>query len=98
MTPTVQPRTRAEMHRRLTTYEVVAETPAGVIRLGFSHRTGRADLLRLARRHAAVLLPHVSETDQVSYSMRDGLRLGARVVVRKSGRTERDCANAERQP
>ena len=85
-------RSRAELRHYATTYEVVAEIPGEVpLRLGFTSRVSRRTLISLARDHAADLLPHVGDNDPVSYSAAGGLRLG-NVVVRKSGRTERECA------
>lgn len=89
------PRSRVALHRRLTTYEVVADIPTGRIRLGFVVRPSKTSLLRLAREHSAALLPYVSDSDTATYSADAGLRLGAKVVVRRSGRTERECADEE---
>jgi hypothetical protein len=87
-------RTREALQYRDTTYEVVAIIPGReAVRLGFTARPSKATFIRLARAHSALLLPHLGDDDAVSYSASAGLRIGA-VVVRKSGRTERDCNEA----
>lgn len=86
------PRTRAELHNRTTTYEIVAVLPTGAQhRLGFTARISKRTLLGLAQDHAETLLPHLGGDDSASYTAAGGLRLGA-VTVRKSGRTERECS------
>ncbi len=93
--PCRSPRTRADLKYHATTYEVVAELPEDTIRLGFTARPSRREFLRLARRHADLLLPHLFDDDTASYSAASGLRLGRAVLVRRSGRTERECADAD---
>jgi hypothetical protein len=88
-------RSRAQLHRYATTYEVVAETPAGTIRLGFTARPGKVTFIHMAREHADALLSHLTDDDTTTYSAARGLRLGAAVLVRTSGRTERECAGEE---
>jgi hypothetical protein len=93
--PCRSPRSRTDLKHYATTYEVVAELPGDSIRLGFTARPSRREFLRLAREHADVFLPHLSDDDTASYSAASGLRLGRAVLVRVSGRTERECADAD---
>lgn len=89
------PRTLEQLHGRRTTYEVVAVLPIGTHeRLGFTSRPSRATLLRMAREASELILPHLTNDDTITYSAAGGLRIGP-VVVRKSGRTERECAVEE---
>lgn len=89
-------RTLTQMHRHATTYEVVAETPAGTLRLGFTMRPSASTFLKMARAHSEALLPHLTDDDRTSYARKTGLVLGAKVRIRTTGRTEREVAQAER--
>jgi len=92
--PNPAPRSRDQLRYYATTYEVVAVIPGHEpVRLGFTARPSKRAFIRLAHDHAALLLPHIEENDAVSYTAAGGLRLGA-VTIRRSGRTERECAGA----
>jgi hypothetical protein len=93
--PSRSPRTRSELLRYGTTYEIVAELPSGAVRLGFTARPSMSTFVRLAQQHAEEILPHIAADDEASYTAAGGLRLGRDVLIRKSGRTERECADAE---
>lgn len=93
----ITPRSLVELQNRNTTYEVVAVVPGGPIRIGFTNRPSYRKFLTMAQKNAETLLPFVSETDMVSYSQKNGLRLGEKVVIRLSGKTERECAMEERR-
>jgi hypothetical protein len=91
--PDLSPRSRLVLRRYATSYEVIAELPTGVLRLGFTARPSRAIYLSLARSQADAILPYVTDDDMASYTAAGGLRLGLNVLVRTSGRTERQCAD-----
>lgn len=93
------PRTRTltQMHRHATAYEIVAELPTGTIRLGFTIRPSARTFLRMAMDHREAIIPHIREEDDASYTAAGGLRLNEKVTIRKSGKTERDCAIEERR-
>lgn len=93
----MNPRTRTQMLNRQTSYEVVANTPDGRIRLGFLARVNKHTLLKVAQRpeNSSRLLHYMSDDDpSATYSRDNGWTLGP-ITIRLSGRTERDCANEE---
>lgn len=96
--PNPAPRTRDQLRHYATTYEVVAVIPGHEpIRLGFTERPSKIAFIRMAQDHATLLLLHIGENDSVSYTAAGGLRLGA-ITIRRSGRTERECAGAPSCP
>lgn len=90
------PRGPEETFRRTTRYEVMAELPGHRVRVGFTSRPSRSAFLRMAQAYHEALDPHLTPEDVWSYSQRDGLRLGKAVVVKMSGRTERQCYRLDR--
>lgn len=90
----IQPASLQALARYATTYEVVAILPDGSqYRLGFTKRPSLRSFMRLAREHSTLILPHLGDAADkpASYTAAGGLVLGP-VIVRKSGRTERECA------
>lgn len=92
----MNPRTRTQMLNRQTSYEVVADTPDGRIRLGFLFTVNKHTLLRAAQRpeNSSRLLLFLSDDDSSAYSREKGWTLWP-ITIRLSGQTERDCANEE---
>lgn len=87
-------RTREDLVRRPTTYEVIAEiSPDNVIRLGFTAQRSKMSLLKLARSHSDIILRYTKD-DTAEYSAKWGWLFGG-IRVRFSGRTERECADLE---
>jgi hypothetical protein len=92
MRPT--PRTLAQQHRRQTTYEIGAYLDGALLAvLGYTMRPTLATLARAAQAHADILLPHLDPNADDRLSYRAGaLTLSPRLVIRKTGRTEREAA------
>lgn len=96
MNTTIKPRSRQQLHRRATTYEVAIEIDSNQTRLGFSARKTRQTLIRFSQDAKDRILPNIEEGDDlVAYHRDTGLRWGRRVRVFFTGRTERECATLE---
>jgi len=79
-----------------TRYEIVARFANGAeLRLGFTSRANKVQLLGMAREHGEKLiaLSNVTDEDALSYSSKDGWKFGDKLQVCKSGRTEREVMN-----
>lgn len=86
-------RTLEQMHRRATAYEIALDTPTGRTILGYSERRTRAVLISASQDAADSILPYVANGAEWKY--RDGaITWAPGVVVRFTGRTERDAASA----
>ena len=85
------PRTLEQLQNRPTSYEVVAKTEAGTVRLGFTERTTKRALLTVAQANGETLLGMIGDWDgEATHNRITGWTFGP-VRVCLSGRTERDC-------
>lgn len=81
-----------------TRYEVIVEHNGAVTILGYTARTGRYGLQRIVGTHADRIIGMVND-DDAPVSIRGGgtqcrITFGDSVVVRFSGRTEREAAGS----
>jgi hypothetical protein len=91
------PRPRASIVGRATRYEVCAHIAGQRVGpVAFMQRVTRSTLLAFARQHADAIFPHLTEEElDGDWSYRAGaLAVCPRVVIRATGRTERDAAGA----
>lgn len=72
-----------------TRYEIEIRTPEKSWIAGYSVRTTKQVLLRIAQQYAPDILPFIAETDPIAYR-RDRLTIGP-VTIIKTGRTEREA-------
>lgn len=82
------PRPRHTITNRMTRYAVEVVIDGQATTIGFTERVSKMSLLMMAREQKDAILPFLTETDACTYR-RGEFRLGRRVIIRATTRTER---------
>ena len=82
------PRNPETIVNHATRYEIEIRIPGRSFTAGYTARTTKQVLLRIAQQYAADILPFIADTDPVTY--RQNLLTIGPVTIAKTGRTERE--------
>lgn len=86
------PRTPTQCHNYRTRYEIVLIRPGmAPVAVAFLQKPSWIEFVGIAQKYRDTIAPLVDLDAGWKYSAAGGLDLGSGVVIRKSGRTERDA-------